>query len=174
MFRAPSPTDVPLRRRALVVTVPGLALGLAACDLEPRSTDAGPGAGGPPEDPDLVALGDTVAATDAAAALVAATMAAHPALGPRLAALAEVHTAHRAALDGAAELPEEPPTTAPATVPARQAQALVALRRAESGLAADLAARALEAESGPFARLLAVMSAAVQQQLLGLDRRGGA
>ncbi|WP_295661422.1 hypothetical protein [uncultured Nocardioides sp.] len=171
MCRAALPSDVPVGRRALVLTFPGLALALTSCDLDPRAGRAEPDAPAPPEDPDLDALGAVVDATDAAAALVAATISAHPALGPRLAAFGELHTAHRGALDGAADRPQDTATTTPPSVPPVRAQALAALRRSESALATALAGGALRADSGAFARLLAVMSAAVQQELLALDRR---
>lgn len=173
VFRAAPLVDVPVRRRALVVAVPAAALALAACDLDPRADGDEPASPTTPEDPDLASLDDVAAATDAAAALVAATISAHPALGPRLAGLGTLHTAHRGALEGAAEAPAGTGTSAPAPVPAARAQALAALRRSESALATDLASRALLAESGPYARLLAVMSAAVQQELLALDRSAG-
>lgn len=173
MFRTVLPTDRPVTRRALVVTIPGTALVLSGCDLDPRAGDDDPAAPQARPDPDLAALSDTVLATDAAAALVAATTAAHPALLTRLAGLGALHTAHRAALDGAAASMPEPSTSpTPTAVPDGQAQALAAVRRAEGTLATRLAGRAHRAESGTFARLLAVMSAAVQQELLVLDRAG--
>ncbi|WP_426244068.1 hypothetical protein [Nocardioides sp. LHG3406-4] len=181
MLRAPLPTDTTrhrVTRRALVVSLSGSALGLAACDLDPRSDDDA-AAGRPPDDPDLKALADTQAATVEVAALVAATTVAHPALAGRLAGLVDLHAAHQSALAGAAaERAETPSATAtPAgspSVAADEPQALAAVRAAESKLATQLVGRAQRAESGPFARMLAVMSAALQQGLLALDRAGAA
>jgi hypothetical protein len=176
VFRAAPATSASVTRRALVATVSGAALVLAGCDLDPRSGSAEPDAPDVPEDPDVVALIEAAASTAGAAALVAATVAAHPGLGPRLAAFATLHATHGDALDGAAELPDAPasPRATPPVVPGARPLALAAVRTAESALATDLAARALRAESGTFARLLAVMSAAVQQELLALDRGAGA
>ncbi len=175
VFRSAPPTNLRLTRRALAVTVSGSALALAACDLDPRSTDAGPDDAEAPSDPDLIALADTVAATTEAAALVAATTAAHPDLIARLTGFGDLHTVHQAALAGAvAELREPTASATPPVIAPARPQALAAVRRAETTLARQLAGRAQRAESGTFARLLAVMSAAVQQELTALDQEPAA
>ncbi len=174
MFRAVRPTDPVLTRRALVATVSGSALALASCDLDPRSDDAETASPDAPVDPDLTALAEAVSAIAEASALVVATTTAHPALAVRLTGFGELHDVHRDALAGATDdLPEPTATPAPPTVITARPQALAAVRRAESSLATRLASWAQRAESGTFARLLAVMSAAVQQELLALDRDGG-
>ena len=70
--------------------------------------------------------------------------------------LAALHRAHIEALDG----------TTPTGGPARRAGA-DAVRRREQRLQQHLESAALTAESGALARLLASMSAAVSQQLVG-------
>lgn len=171
MFRVVPHTNPRLTRRALAVTLSGTALALAACDLDPRSGDAEPDDAEAPADPDLTALADTVAATAEVAALVAATTSAHPDLGARLTGFGDLHVVHQEALAGAVDdLPEATAAPTPPVVPTARPQALAAVRRAESTFAKQLAGRAQRAESGTFARLLAVMSAAVQQELAALDR----
>ncbi len=171
MFRAVPHTHLSLTRRALAVTVSGSALALAACDLDPRSSDPERDGGQAPTDPDLTALAHAVRTTKEVAALVAATTTAHPDLAPRLTGLVDLHTAHQAALAGAAaELPRPTVTPTPPAIAPDRPEALAAVRRAETGLATQLAGRAQRAESGTFARLLAVMSAAVQQELTTLDQ----
>ncbi len=175
MLRAVPHTNAWLTRRALVLSISGSALTLAACDLDPRSEDAGPDGAEAPVDPDLTALADAVAATAEVAALVAATAATHTDLASRLTGFGDLHAAHLAALVGAAaELPEATTTPAPPSVAPAPPEALASVRRAETTLARLLVGRAQRAESGTFARLLAVMSAAVQQELAVLDQEAAA
>ncbi len=108
------------------------------------STEARPAAA--PDD----TLVDEVVAAITAVAVVAAGV-------PRLAA---VHAAHLEALD--AEPPA--PTTSAATG--------LEVRRAERAHQRYLVDAALRAESGPLARLLASMSAAIAQQLAAPGRLG--
>jgi hypothetical protein len=95
------------------------------------------------DDPDSSLVDEVVARITATAALAAGA--------PGLVAM---HSAHLDALDAA------PPT--PGTAP------LPRLRRSERQLQRFLVDAAARAESGPLARLLASMSAAVSQQLVAL------
>jgi hypothetical protein len=95
------------------------------------------------DDPDGSLVDEVVARITATAALAAGV--------PSLVAM---HTAHLDALDAT------PPT--PATAPLPQ------LRRAERQLQRFLVDASVRSESGPLARLLASMSAAVSQQLVVL------
>jgi hypothetical protein len=85
----------------------------------------------------------------------------------QLAELAKVHRAHLEAL-GSSERPDRPGPRRAADADA----ALALVQRREQRLRGLLADRAVEAQSGRLARLLASMSAAVAQQLavLPLDR----
>lgn len=94
--------------------------------------------------------------------LVARTGETHIGLAGALAPLLALHDAHLALLD------TTPPEAAPPVVAPRSAVALERVRAAETTLQARLAELAGGATSGPFARALASMSAAVAQHLVVL------
>jgi hypothetical protein len=139
------------RRAALALGATGITV-LTACDALSEST-GGPAAPVVP-DPDVALVTETVANITATATVAAER--------PELTAM---HQAHLAALDAAPS--ETPTTTSTATTSTATADQV---RRAEQALQAYLAGASLRAESGPLARLLASMSAAVSQQLVTLRR----
>lgn len=121
--------------------------------------------------PDVAVAVEGVTLLLAAGATLAATTAAHPALTTPLAGLVAAHRAHVEALTAA--VPERVDVTAapdPVVVPPSRGAALAAVRTTEATLQDKLVGLALRAESGPFARLLGTMSAAVSQQLAVLGR----
>lgn len=162
----------PTTRRGLS----GLALGVAVavtaggCDLDDlRAPETGPepdasGAPQPETDPDEVIVERVVAALGGAHALATAA-AADARLAALAAPFAALHDAHLTALDAAAPQPAPAPP-APAGV--------AALRTAEKSLQKELATAALEVASGPLARHLASMSAAVAQLVSQLPAGKGA
>ena len=105
---------------------------------------------------------------------VAATARRHPTLAATLASTRAAHRAHVALLTKA--VPDDTPFRSPspgadgsARVPRKPTRALSALAAAERHLG-DVGARSsLAARSGPFARVLASMSAAASQQSVRLD-----
>jgi hypothetical protein len=148
---------------ALVATLAGAGL-VTGCT--PDRPAGPPVAGAPPEpepDADVVLLGTVLAALDATAALVVATVERHPRTDPVLRPLVDVHAAHRAVLDEAAEV-EQDDATAP-VVPARPGAALDRVRRAETRLTGTLREATANAQSGDFARALASMTASLTQHL---------
>ena len=176
MFRPALPARPAVRRRT-VVAAAAAAVALSACEPLGGTDGDTPDAVPPPgDDPDQGALTEALETIDGAAALVTAASTAGPALAGRLAGLSALHAAHRGALIGAggsaASSPSpttpSPSTTAPSAAAGRP-PGLAQVRTAERHLADRLARLALAAESGAFARLLAVMSAAVRQQLAVLD-----
>ncbi|KRF36377.1 hypothetical protein ASG94_02640 [Nocardioides sp. Soil805] len=146
---------------------------LAGCTLDPPSAEPAAGAPEDPEpDADVLLLGTVLAALDDTVALVTATLARHPRLAGDLQPLVDVHAAHRAVLDEAADVEQD--TTDVPTVPGRQELALDRVRRAETRLAGALRAATGTAQSGDFARALASMAASVTQHLSVLDSRRAA
>lgn len=143
------------------------ALALGACSLNnPYNEDATP----PEEaierlDPDIALAVEAVAALGVAQRLVEATGRRHPKLAAELQGLLALHRAHHAALVEA--VPDDVDLTAgtqPAQVAPRPDVARQRVVAAEDTLRNQLRGFALRAQSGPFARLLASMTAAVAQQ----------
>jgi hypothetical protein len=165
---------VGLGRRTVVGV--GLGLGasaLAGCALNnPLEQDRTPAARAVRNlAPDVAVAVEAATAIRRAAAAVTATSKRHPALAAKLSGLGPVHAAHLAAVADA--VPDGVDTTSsangtPYAVPARPARALVQLTAAEQSLHDTLLGLAMRAESGPFARLLGAMAAAISQQLHGL------
>lgn len=154
------------RRTTLTLGIGGV-LAVAGCDL--GGADPAPGAPSttPPADPDAALVDDVLAELSSAADLADAVGSRFPRLTETMTALRRLHEAHIAALDGT------PATdTGAVRVPATAPAALVTVRRREQRLQRRLVEAAVAAESGPLARLLASMSAAVSQQLA--DHPGGA
>ena len=108
-----------------------------------------------PVDPDLALRDAAQLAIVTQLDLVTSTLAARPRLAARLQPLADLHAAHADALPGA---PARESTPAPAGT-------WGVVVHGERALARQLAGMAQRAESGGFARLLASMAAAVDQQL---------
>jgi hypothetical protein len=144
---------------------------LTGCTLDPPADDATSAAAADPEpDADVLLLGTVLAALDATAALAAAALARHPGLAGDLQPLVDVHASHRAVLDGAAEVEQDP--TASPTVPGRPPVALARVRRAETALVSTLRRATGAAQSGDFARALASMAASLTQHLTVLGGEG--
>ena len=144
-----------------------LPLVVSACDIDPPPREDAPGEVDPepPEDSTLVA--SVVAAVSAAADVVAAASAVAPALAARLDGLARDHAAHLDLLVGA--VPDaEVPAPGAASVPARPAPALAAVRRTEQRLLRTLRRSCVTAASGDLARVLASVAASVSQHLATL------
>ncbi len=159
------------RRTLLLAGAVGAAL--TGCSLNnPFSTDKTPAAEAVRDlSPDVAVAVEAVTLLLAAGAAVEATAGTHPALSARLTGLTATHRAHVAALSAA--VPDRVDVTAdpaPYVVPLTRSAALVAVRRSETALQAKLVGLALRAESGPFARLLGTMSAALSQQLAVLGQ----
>lgn len=159
------------RRTVLLTGVLGLTL--SGCALNnPFSTPDEPAAA--PERPLAADVGIAILAIrhlEAISAVVRATTTKHPALTTRLAGFTETHQAHLDALRAA--VPDRvtvAPTPTPYIVPVKRAGALVGVQRQEASVHDMLIALAMRAESGPLARLLGTMAAAVSQQLAVLAR----
>ena len=96
----------------------------------------------------------------------------HPGLAPALAGLVDLHQAHdRLLADAASASGSSSP--APVRIPAPSGKALDLVRTREVSLQGEFADLARRARSGPLARLLASMSAAIAQHVSGLLRDSG-
>jgi hypothetical protein len=154
------------RRAALAVGIGVAASGCAAG--MPFRSERTPAAEAIPDlAPDVGVAVRAAALVQGAQEVVTSTGQQHPALAPRLADLLVVHRTHLAAL--AKAVPDGVDVTSGSSaahqVPARPAAALSSLVTTETALHDGLVGFALQAESGPFARLLGSMAAAVSQQL---------
>lgn len=159
-----------LGRRGLLAGALGVAA-LTACDvddLRPPEDEETPSSGGTPSssgsaatdpdtDPDTVLVNRVVTAIIGASVTIEGARRL-PRLRQVLGPLDRAHFAHLAALDGEFEGPPPRP-------PASYAVALRRVRESELALQRDLAAAAVEAQSGALARLLASMSASISQHL---------
>jgi hypothetical protein len=163
--RLPAPGVAATRRVALAGALGG-ALALAACDsdgpgAEPSTTSptSTTTATEPAEDADAALVDDVVAELDELIAFTAAAAAARPEIAAWPTAFERLHRAHRAVLSDDTGQAEQPAVTG-------TPQAVVRLvTRREQAAQRRLADWSLAAQSGPLARLLASMSAAVAQQL---------
>lgn len=154
----------------------GLGVGLSAvagCTLNnPYNQDSTPAADATRDlAPDVAVAAEAATAIRTAAAAVSATSARHQQLAARLVGLQATHSAHLDAVVRA--VPDGVDTSssgngASYVVPARPAPALSQLVDGERTLHDALIGLAMRAESGPFARLLGAMAAAISQQLHGL------
>jgi hypothetical protein len=121
--------------------------------------------------PDVAVAVEAATVIGAARAAVASTATRHPQLSADLAGLLEAHRVHLAAVtDAVPEGVDTTPGSGTATyvVPEKTARARAGLVTVERSLHDQLTGLALRAESGPFARLLGAMAAAISQQLHGL------
>jgi len=174
----PTPPATPSRpaslsRRAALGLGLGVGVaGLAGCALNDPLRDHETPAARAVRDlsPDVAVAVQAVTLIRAAQSAVTATGAQHPALAPKVAGLLEAHRAHLAAVVDAVPdgVDTEPSGGASYAVPAVPAAALGQLVAAEHSLHDELVGLALRARSGPFARLLGAMAAALSQQLHGL------
>lgn len=168
------PAARPSRRAALRLGATAAAAGaatLSGCSLNnPLDEEKTPAAEAVRDlAPDVAVAVQAATMVRTARAAVAATAERHPALAPRMTELEAVHDAHLAAV--AAAVPDGVDTSAAGqepVVPGQRAQALRDVVRAQRTLHDGLVGLALTAQSGPFARLLGSMAAAVSQRLHGL------
>jgi hypothetical protein len=121
--------------------------------------------------PDVTVAIQAVAVIRAAHSAATTTLQRHPALRPRLTALLDMHQAHLDALADA--VPDASPATPGASrfvVPADPQVALHTIVVLETGAQSTITGLALRAQSGAFARLLASITAATAQRLVGLPK----
>jgi hypothetical protein len=169
--RTPHRRSAPrLTRRTTLGTALLGVTALTGCDLgEPGSED--PASSPLPQDSDDPDAGLVEAVLDdivANSLLVDSLRRRHDSLRRPLAELGRVHAAHLEVLGG-----ESRDASGRRPSAARTASvALAQLEKRELRHEQLLADRALEAQSGRLARLLASMSAAVAQQLAELSRKG--
>lgn len=174
----PANADPTIGRRGLLLGT-GAALTLTSgCALNNPFSSQDESARTPVEDlaPDVALAVTAVGAildADTRARLVAESF---PALRSRIDVLISLHAGHLEALSDAVPAGSVAPraTASAVTVPASRGAALKQQQRVERALGDRLVGLALRAESGPFARLLGSMSAAISQQLADLDRRDAA
>ena len=165
------------RRTALSVPAAVAAASVAGC-----GSTAGPGSPSTASrDPDEQVLRRAVAREERLRAELRAASRRHRRLGRALAAVDNVHGEHVVflvrSLDPAppsADTDVPAPDQADPADPADDADAVRGLARSERALARAHAAAALEARSGPFARVLAGIAAAAEQQAHVLDALAGA
>jgi hypothetical protein len=160
------------RRAVLGLGVAAGAAGVAGCALNnPLSEEETPAAKAVRDlAPDVAVAVQAVTLIRGAESATTSTGQQHPALAAKLGSLLETHRAHLAAVvdavpDGVDTSPSGGPTYA---VPSAAPAALAQLTATERTLHDELVGLALRAESGPFARLLGSMAAAISQQLQGL------
>lgn len=165
--------SVPVTRRAALSAAAGVAAlagtaVVAGCALDnPLTEEETPAAEAVRElDGDVAVAVEAVTLVRAAQSAVARTGEQHVALLGRLAGVGATHQTHLDALvDAVPDGVDTSGTGAPYDVPARRRAAVAGLLATETTLHDGLVGLALRAESGPFARLLGSMAAAVSQQI---------
>jgi len=160
------------RRAALGLgagAVAGVAVGGCALN-NPLSQDKTPAAEAVRDlAPDVAVAVSAVTLVRGAQAAASSTSGKHPGLAARLADLLAMHQAHLDAVVDAVPSGVDTSASGPSyVVPERPVRALAELAAAEKSLHDALVGLALRAESGPFARLLGAMAAAVSQRVGGL------
>jgi hypothetical protein len=119
--------------------------------------------------PDVAVAVSAVTLVRGAQAAASSTGGKHPGLAARLTDLLAMHQAHLDAVVDAVPSGVDTSASGPSyVVPERPVRALAELAAAEKSLHDALVGLALRAESGPFARLLGAMAAAVSQRVGGL------
>ncbi|WP_447646722.1 hypothetical protein [Nocardioides zeae] len=183
MLPAPSRPPLPASRRTVLAAPAALLAApvLAACDDARSAPEGVVTATGDGTSADVERVDEALAAIGAARTRAATAGATHATLTPTLASLLAVHDAHLDLLaeanraEGAegADAGARPgsagtsdPTATPGDPVLDPVTALAGVRTTETALAATLADLAVAADSGPLARTLAAMAAAVDQQLL--------
>jgi hypothetical protein len=184
------PTPDPLRfsrRTAVAGSAVAAAVVVAGCtgDGTPSARRIPGRTITPAPSPDVALAASVLAAEQRVLDLVEATVRRHPGQTGALASARAAHRAHVALLADAAPdhgsaspSPSVSPSSSPSVpvvaVPASPAAALRALGAREAALAASERAGAEKARSGAFARVLASMAAAAQQQAALLELRAKA
>lgn len=165
---------VPLAtRRATLGACLGVLTGgglLAGCDAgrEERPTSAPTGSATPSAD--LLLTQQALDATTSMLAVLTASRTRRPSLRRELDPMVRVHRAHRGVLT---DVGASPGAVVDAGAPVRAVATLREVLVQERALERDLASWALAAEDGSVARLLAVLSAGVAQELARSRPRGG-
>ena len=181
------PTPEPLRvsrRTAVGGSAVVAAMVVAGCtgDATPTARRVPGRTITPAASPDVALAAEVLAGEQRLLDLVEATARRHPAQAGALASARTAHRAHVALLADAAPdegsdsaSPSSSPTAPVTAVPASAAAALLAVATQEAKLAAHDRAGAQKARSGAFARVLASMAAAAQQQVvvLGAHAKAG-
>lgn len=163
----PSPNPIASRRAVLAGGAGVTLLGLSGCSLNnPLDSEKTPAAEAVRElAPDVAVAVEAVTAIRAAADELTRVAGARPTLATRLSGLVDLHRTHLEALvDAVPERVDTSPTPS-ATPTVKTPLTLASVRSTEGALHDRLVALALRAESGPFARLLGAMAAAISQQL---------
>lgn len=166
------------RRTALGAAAAAAAAVATGCtssdDSRPSATRTASPSHSPGTDPDVKIAATALAKERAMLERVSATARRHPRLAATLDGTRAAHRAHVALLTKA--VPDDTPYRSPSPragssvrVPRKPVPALSALAAAERRLGDAGARSSLAARSGPFARLLASMSAAASQQSVRLD-----
>lgn len=179
----PTPGPVLDRRRLGMATALGAgALVVSACTDRRTAGEDLPTAG---KDPDLALVAEVSSVLAGRVRLLEETIARHPGLAPRLAALTDAHRAHLAALaevvppQAGGSPPASPspsattdaPTPVPTPVPGSPRPALADVVAAGSAGADELTRLAFRARSGPLARLVAGMAASTAMHVAHLTAR---
>ncbi|WP_123226201.1 hypothetical protein [Nocardioides marmoriginsengisoli] len=169
-----SPTPPHPDRRAFLLLGAGAAAALVTgCGLNnPFDTSTTPAAEAVRNlAPDVAAAVTAVGRLRTNQANLDAARAAHPALTKRLSGLTDLYRAHLEALVAAVpDGVDTTPATAPRPVPAGRAAALALVGKDAAAVQVGLVDLAVQARSGPFARLLGSMSAGLAQQVVLLQR----
>ena len=168
----PPPPDLRLTRRTALGAAGLATVGVAAagCD-DPAATPAGRATVRSTEiTPDVALAVQLVAGMQRSEALTADVVRHYPLLRPTLRPLLDTQRAHLALLSDAVPARAMPSPSA-AAVPRTTDRAVARARVVSSTTARRdaLNAAALEAESGPFARVLASMGAGLSQRLAVLE-----
>lgn len=173
----------PSRRTVVAAAVALPVVSAAGCTLSGPTPQRRPVEGSTGHDPDVALLHRVADATETMVALYEAVLRRHRSLRRDLRPLLATHRAHAAALGDAAPSgrvsPDGPrrrgrtPSPQSMAVPRRPRQALLRVRAAERKAAEELLGATRRAASGPFARLLASMSAASSQHVRVLAQVGG-
>jgi hypothetical protein len=167
------------RRRQVLAGLAVTAVGVTAACTSDKIVAAPPHPGGGPQNP-VEPFSLYLAAERRLRDSYAATIAKHPGLKPKLAALMAEHTEHVKAMEAiigeptaptasgsASSAPATPDAAAKAAVPATVAAAVAALKAAEKAAAGRYAAACLS-ENGTRAALLASVSACESSHLVVL------
>jgi hypothetical protein len=167
-------------RRSVVAAAIAVPVAAAGCTLSGPTPTRSPQRRSAEVDPDVALLDDVAAGTTAMVELYEGVLREHPSLRRDLRPMLEAQQAHADALGEAAPSEKDEPSgpSGSATprrrsgrrveVPRRPAAAIRALTDAEGRSAADLLVATRKALSGPFAQLLASMSASASQRVLVL------
>ncbi|MGH3318183.1 MAG: hypothetical protein ACRDO0_18730 [Nocardioidaceae bacterium] len=167
-------------RRSVVAAAIAVPVAAAGCTLSGPTPTRSPQRRSAEVDPDVALLDDAAAATTAMVELYEGVLREHPSLRGDLRPMLAAQRAHADALGEAAPQEKGRPSgpsdgAGPrrrggqrVEVPRRPAAAIRALTEAESRSATDLLEATRKALSGPFAQLLASMSASASQRVLVL------